>query len=119
MDKQDCCSVFPQNWPNTYLFRRKYLTIVHAEFLPRGFEHIKFDGVLADETNSSLFNANPMRDAAMKLPTYDVEFIPLERRLNERRTVGTKKNRAVYTGMNHRGGCGRRPEDHRLRASSP
>ena len=113
MDKQDCCSVFPQNWPNTYLFRRKYLTIVHAHLLPRGFKHIKFDRVPANENTMALFNANLMRDAAMKLPTYDVEFIPLERRLKERRTVATKKNRAVYTGINHRG-CGRRPEDQRL-----
>ena len=47
MDKQDCCSVFPQNWPNTYLFRRKYLTIVHAEDLSRWcFTHIKPDRLL-------------------------------------------------------------------------
>lgn len=45
------------------------------------------------------------------LPSYDVEFIPVERRLNERRSPFAQIQREPYLGVDRRDVAGRRNED--------
>ena len=52
-----------------------------------------------------------MRKASMKLPSYEVEFIPLERRLCERRSPTAQLQREPYLGVDRRNVAGRRKED--------
>ncbi len=47
----------------------------------------------------------------MKLPSYGVEFIPLERRLGERRSPTAQLQREPYLGVDRRDAAGRRKED--------
>lgn len=47
----------------------------------------------------------------MKLPGYEVEFIPFERRLNQRRSPVAQTSRGSYPGADRRDSPGRRQED--------
>ncbi|BBP04538.1 hypothetical protein TPL01_17020 [Sulfuriferula plumbiphila] len=47
----------------------------------------------------------------MKLASYEVEFIPLERRLCERRSPTAQLQREPYLGVDRRDAAGRRTED--------
>lgn len=54
----------------------------------------------------------------MKLPSYEVEFIPSERCLCERRSPSAQLRREPYLGVDRRDAAGRRKEDSR-RLPSP
>lgn len=47
----------------------------------------------------------------MKLPGYEVEFIPLERRLCERRSPAAQLQHEPYLGVDRRDTAGRRKGD--------
>ncbi len=52
-----------------------------------------------------------MQKNAKKLQNYEVEFIPLERRMCERRSPMAQIERDPYLGFDRRAATGRRPED--------
>ncbi|HAN54692.1 MAG: hypothetical protein V4446_14080 [Pseudomonadota bacterium] len=48
----------------------------------------------------------------MNLPSYEVEFIPIERRLNERRSpIAQLQRNEPYLGVDRRAEAGRRASD--------
>ncbi len=48
----------------------------------------------------------------MNLPSYEVEFIPIERRLNERRSpIAQLRRNEPYLGVDRRAEAGRRASD--------
>ncbi len=52
-----------------------------------------------------------MQKNAKKLQSYEVEFIPVERRMCERRSPMAQLEQEPYLGVDRRAVAGRRPED--------
>lgn len=52
-----------------------------------------------------------MQKNAKKLQNYEVEFIPMERRMSERRSPMAQLQREPYLGVDRRASAGRRTDD--------
>ncbi|MHB1247264.1 MAG: hypothetical protein ACYCZH_12540 [Sulfuriferula sp.] len=52
-----------------------------------------------------------MEKNSKKLQSYEVEFIPIERRMCERRNPIAQLQREPYLGVDRRASAGRRPDD--------